>query len=235
MSSTRSLASPKSICGVVPEEERVLDAGVPGGHGALEHDHVVGVPDREDGHAGDRAAGVLGGGGVDGVVRADDQDDGGVGEVVVDLVHLEDDVVGDLGLGEQDVHVAGQSPGDGVDAEPDVDAALAELAGEVGDAVLRLGDGHAVAGGDDHRVRSRQQLGHALGGDLAVLAVVGIVRRASLDAEAAGDDGDERAVHRLAHDVGQVGTRGADQGAGDDQQVVLEQEAGRGRGPARSS
>ena len=41
---------------VVAEEERVLHAGVPSGHGALEHDHVVGVPNREDGHAGDRAA-----------------------------------------------------------------------------------------------------------------------------------------------------------------------------------
>ena len=47
----------------------------------------------------------------------------------------------------------GQPAGDGVDAEPDVDAALAELAGQLGDAVLGLGDRHAVAGGDDHASR----------------------------------------------------------------------------------
>ncbi len=97
-------------------------------------------------------AGVVGRRGVDGVVGADDQDDGGVVEVVVDLVHLEHDVVGHLGLGEQHVHVAGQPAGDRVDAEPDVDAAGAQLAGQVGDAVLGLGDRHAVAGRDDHRV-----------------------------------------------------------------------------------
>ena len=62
-----------------------------------------------------------------------------------------------------------------------------------------------------------------------MLAVVGVVGRAGLDAEAAGDDRDERPVHRLAHDVGQVGTGRADQRAGDDEQVVVEQEA-RGRG-----
>ena len=128
--------------------------------------------------------------------------------------------------------MSGQAAGDGMDAEADVDAALAQLAGEFGDAVLSLSDGHAVAGGDDHRVGLGEQFGNALGGDLAVLAVVLVLRGAGFDAEAAGDDGDERAVHRLAHDVGQVGTGGADQGAGDDQQVVVEQEARGCRGPS---
>src|SRR5699024_8137826 len=45
--------------GVVAEEQRVLHAGVAGGHGALEHDHVGGFPHVQDGHAGDRAARVL--------------------------------------------------------------------------------------------------------------------------------------------------------------------------------
>ena len=116
----------------------------------------------EHGHPGDGAAGVVEGGGVDGVVGADDQDDGGVVEVVVDLVHLQDDVVGDLGLGEQDVHVARQAAGDGVDAEPDGDAFLAELAGQFGDPVLGLGHRHPVAGGDDHGVGLAEQFGHTL-------------------------------------------------------------------------
>ena len=124
-------------------------------------------------------AGVLGGGGVDGVVGADDEDDVGGGEVVVDLVHLQDDVVGDLGLGQQHVHVPGQPAGDRVDAEPDVDAAFAQLVGEFGDGVLRLGDGHAVAGRDDDRLGVLEQVGDVLGGDLAVLAVVGVVAAAA--------------------------------------------------------
>ena len=99
-------------------------------------------------------------------------------EVVVDLVHLQHDVVGHLGLGQQHVHVAGQASRDGVDAEPDVDAAIAQLAGQVGDAVLGLGDGHAVARRDDHRAGRGEQFGGTLGVDLAVLAVVLVVGRA---------------------------------------------------------
>ena len=53
--------------------------------------------------------------------------------------------------------------------------ALAQLAGQLGDRVLRLGDRHAVARGDDHRVGGGEQLGDVLGVDLAVLAVVGCV------------------------------------------------------------
>ena len=81
-------------------------------------------------------------------------------------------------------------------------------------------------------LRAVEELGGLLGVDLAVLAVVLVVGGAGLDAEAAGDDGDERAVHRAAHDVGQVGTGGADERAGDDEQVVLEQEARRRGRPA---
>ena len=54
-----------------------------------------------------------------------------------------------------------------------------------------------------------------------------------LAAEAAEDDGDEGAVHALAHDVGQDRARGADQRAGDDQREVAEREADAGRRPAR--
>nr|BFE70701.1 hypothetical protein GCM10020092_040020 [Actinoplanes digitatis] len=137
------------------------------------------------GIAGDGAAGVVGRRGVDRVVGADDQHHRGLREVVVDLVHLQDHVVRHPGLGEQDVHVAGQPARHRVDAEPDVDAALAEHRGELGDPVLRLGHRHAVPGRDDHGVGRREQFGDALGGDLAVLAVVLVVGGASLDAEAA--------------------------------------------------
>ena len=49
-------------------------------------------------HTRDGATGVLGG-----------QHDRGGGEVVVDLVHLEDDVVWDLRLGDQHGHMAGEA------------------------------------------------------------------------------------------------------------------------------
>ena len=62
-------------------------------------------------------------------------------------VHLEEQVVGDLGLGEQDVHVAGHAAGDGVDAEFDFLAVLDEQVGEVAHGVLGLGDGQADSRG----------------------------------------------------------------------------------------
>jgi len=74
----------------------------------------------------------------------------------------------------------------------------------------------------------------SFGGDLAVLAVVALLpRHRAVGAEAPGDDGDEGAVHRPAHDVAEVRTRAADERTGDDEQVVAEQEAGRGRRPPR--
>src|SRR3712207_4709687 len=44
---------------VLAEEQWVLHAGVARRHGALEHHHVLGLPDVQHRHAGDRAAGVV--------------------------------------------------------------------------------------------------------------------------------------------------------------------------------
>jgi hypothetical protein len=57
-------------------------------------------------------------------------------------------------------------------------------------------------------------------------------RPAVLAAEAAQDHEMKRAVHALAHDVGQDRARGADQRAGDDQRGVAEREADARRRPA---
>ena len=108
---------------------------------------------------------------------------------------------------------------------------LRSLRGQLCDRVLRLGDGHPVARGDHDGRGVLEQLGDLGGVRLAVLAVVLVLAGADLLAEAAGDDRDERAVHRLAHDVAEDRTGGADEGAGDDEQVVAEHEAGRGGRP----
>ena len=76
--------------------------------------------------------------------------DVGLRQIAVDVVHFDQLVVGNVGFGEQHVHVAGHASGDGMDAEVDVDAALGEGVVEFADFVLRLRDGHAVAGNDDH-------------------------------------------------------------------------------------
>src|ERR1044072_7133098 len=55
-------------------------------------------------------------------------------------------------------------------------------------------------------------------------AASALTSRGSFEPDPARDDGEERPVHPLAHDVGQVRAGRADERAGDDQQVVAEQE-----------
>jgi hypothetical protein len=71
--------------------------------------------------------------------------------VAVDLAHVDQIGVGNLGFGEQHVHVPGHAARDRVDRELDGHAALGELVVQLTDAVLGLRDGHAVAGDDDDR------------------------------------------------------------------------------------
>lgn len=66
----------------------------------------------------------------------------------------------------------GEAAGDRVDAEPDVDTPCPQPRDEVGDGVLRLGDGHAVPGRDDDGACLGEHLCDLDGGGLVVLAVV---------------------------------------------------------------
>ncbi len=87
--------------------------------------------------------------------------------------------------------MAGKAPGDGMDAESDVHAALAQLRRQLRNRVLGLGDRHAVTRSDDHPVCLGEELGGARDVDLAVFAGLVIRRPGRLDPEPAGDDGDE--------------------------------------------
>ena len=119
---------------------------------------VLRLPHLEHRHAGDRALRIFERAGVHDVVRADHEHDVGVREVVVDLVHLEHDVVRHVRFGEQHVHVSGQAAGDRVDAEAHVDAFAAQPLRDVADRVLRARHRHAVARHDDHFLRGAQRV-----------------------------------------------------------------------------
>ena len=115
-----------------------------------------------------------------------------------------------------------------VDAETDIDAGFPQFGSDARHRVLRLGDGHAVARNDDHFLRVLEHFGHFFGGCGLDFARPRRRRRGSASrAEAAHDDADEPAVHGAAHDVAQYRAAGADQGAGDDQQVVGQHESRR--------
>ena len=113
--------------GVVEVIERVVDAGEAGVHAALDDHDGVGLVDVEDRHAEDGAGCVGARGGVDDVVGADDQGHVGLREIAVDFVHFDEPVVGNVGFGQQHVHVAGHAAGDGMDGEVDIDARLVRM------------------------------------------------------------------------------------------------------------
>ena len=92
-------------------------------------------------------------GGVGDVVGADDQRHVGLRKIAVDFVHVEQLVVGDVGFGQQHVHVSGHASRDRMNAEFHVDAALGQNVVEFAHLVLRLRHGHAVTGNDDHLAR----------------------------------------------------------------------------------
>jgi diguanylate cyclase (GGDEF)-like protein/PAS domain S-box-containing protein len=159
-------------------EERIVHAGVAGGHAALHDDRGLGLPDFQHRHAGDRAGRVVLRRRVHDVVGADHHGDVGGREVVVELVHFQHDVVGHLGFGQQHVHVAGHAPRHRMDAEADVDALLAQVLGDLVHRVLGLRHRHAVAGNDDHALGLLQQFGGLGGADRHHFA--GRLRRVAL-------------------------------------------------------
>mmetsp|Transcript_24553 Transcript_24553/g.75848 ORF Transcript_24553/g.75848 Transcript_24553/m.75848 type:complete len:336 (-) Transcript_24553:503-1510(-) len=217
-------------------EDGVFGAGVAATHGSFQEDGLLRFPDLDHRHTGDDGVGVLDGGGVDGIVGADDEGDVRVREVVVDLVHFVDDVVGDAGFGEEDVQLARHPSGDGVDGEAGLDALVVEGLGDVGDGVLGLGDGEAVAGDDDDARRIGEELGGGVDVDFGVGAHVdGALGRSRPGdgAVAAEDDVADVAVHGLAHDVGEDGAGGADEGADHRQEGVVQHEAFGAQSPAR--
>jgi hypothetical protein len=209
---------------VLAEEERVVDAGEARTHAALEHEHGPRLVDVDDRHAVDRAVLVLAGRRVDHVVGADDDAHVHVRHARVDVVHLDELLVGHVGLGEEHVHVAGHAAGHRVDGEGHLGAVLLEQVAELADHVLRLGDGHAVAGDEHDRLRGLEDEVGVVGDDRLDLALDlgGLLG----GAEAGEQHVRQRAVHGLAHDVREDDARGTDQRAGHDQQVVVDREAG---------
>ena len=136
----------------------------PGRHAALEDDDGLRLVDVEDRHAVDRAVGLGPRCGVDDVVRANDDRNIRAREIAVDGVHLLELRVGDVGLGEEHVHVPGHASGHRMDRILDGHAALLELVGELLHLVLRTGDRHAVAGHEHDQLREGEQGSEVLDG-----------------------------------------------------------------------
>ena len=144
-------ASPKSISVLSAKYSSFSMPAKPGIHRTLDGEHDLRLVGVDDGHAEDRAVLVEPRRRIDDVVGADDERHVAARHLGVDVVHLDQPVVGNLRFGQQHVHVAGHAAGDRMDGELHVDAALRQLLVEIVHPVLRLRDGHAVSGNDDDR------------------------------------------------------------------------------------
>ena len=115
-----------------------------------------------------------------------------------------------------------------MDGVLDVNAAVLEELRELADGMLGLRDGEAVTRHDDHVLGVGELDRDVVGADRADRAARAgsRARRIVASPEAADHDVHHRAVHRIGHELGQDRTRGADQGTGDDQDGIVDHEAG---------
>src|SRR5208283_4133237 len=111
---------------IVEVIERVVDSGKSRTHAALDHHYGARLVHIENGHTIDRAAGVAASRRIGDVVGANHQRHVGLRHVGIHVVHVQQFVVGNVRLGEQDVHVSGHAAGNGMDAELHVHAALGQ-------------------------------------------------------------------------------------------------------------
>mmetsp|Transcript_27536 Transcript_27536/g.90285 ORF Transcript_27536/g.90285 Transcript_27536/m.90285 type:complete len:538 (-) Transcript_27536:344-1957(-) len=220
--------------GVFIVEDGVVAARVADrAHGALEHADIASLPHANNGHAGDGRAGVVLRVRVDGVARADDEDDVGLRQLVVDLLHLEHDVVRHSRLGEQHVELPRHAARHRVDGEAQVDALGAELLCDLRHRVLPVCDGETVPRHHDHLLGRLEVLDRRLDvgeGRLALedhrLAAAG--GRGAVPAQQHRHD---VAVHRDAHDVRQDGAGRADERPHRGEDRLVEHEALRAERP----
>ena len=125
-----------------------------------------------------------------------------------------------------------------MDRELHVHTLVDELTGELSHWELRLRDRHAIARRNDHALCCPQHIRNLFRTYFGMRTTLerGRLRRRghrAIAAESAQDDRNERTIHALAHDVGEVGTGRADERARDDEQIVPQREACHGRRPTR--
>ena len=143
--------------------ERILHSGVARLKVVVTYNNVLRLIDVEHRHAVDRCALSLTGGRIEDVIRADHDHEVGRLEVVIDPLHLEEVIVGHIRLGEEDVHMARHTTGDGMDGKAYVCAIAGQRIGEVLHLVLRLCERHTIAGDDDHLLSLVEELGGIIG------------------------------------------------------------------------
>merc|ERR1719153_1530714 len=205
---------------VLVKEDGVVDGSVTNTEGPLHNNRLSGLPYPENWHAGNDGVGVVLGGGVDCVVGADDQREVDVIPVLVDLVHLVDNIIGHASLCKEHIKLAGHSACNRVDSEFDVLALLPQKRDHLSNRVLTLSNSQPISR-HDHNVPSISNGFHGL----VNLPDTG-------GSEAPKDDIGKGSVHSDAHDIAENSSAGADQTSDHSHQVVVQHESLSTEGPS---
>ncbi len=129
--------------------KRIIDTGVTGLCVVVAQDEAFCVFNIKDGHAVDRCAFCRIRGRVHNVVGADYNDDISVFEILIDVLHLVQFVVGDVNFRQKHIHMARHAPRDRVDGKLDIFPVRFELCHELLHRGLCLRQCHAVARHND--------------------------------------------------------------------------------------
>ena len=135
------------------------------------------------------------------VIGADHQRDISLREFAIDVIHLDQPVVGNVGFGQQHIHVSWHAARDGMDGKSHIHTSLAECVIEFTYLVLSLRDRHAITRNNDDLVGGGQDCGRFFRRRAADRLCFCPSCRGSLNlAECAEENIAERAVHGLGHD-----------------------------------
>mmetsp|Transcript_10925 Transcript_10925/g.20045 ORF Transcript_10925/g.20045 Transcript_10925/m.20045 type:complete len:461 (+) Transcript_10925:378-1760(+) len=219
--------------GIFLVEHRVIDTSVSGSHRSFHEDDVARFPDLNDRHTGDSAVWIIFRCAVDSVVGSNNHSDIGVRHLVVDLLHLEHDIIWDSSLCKKHVQLARHTSGNRVDGEFDGFACVGKKLSDVGNRLLRLCNGETVAGYDADAVRVLEGRYGARDVDLGVDEAFIRSNNTPSSSKSSKDDIRQRTVHTIAHDFGQKRTRRPDQSPNDGQQRLVKNETFGTQSPAR--
>ncbi|CNU83885.1 Uncharacterised protein [Salmonella enterica subsp. enterica serovar Bovismorbificans] len=111
------------------------------------------------------------------IVRANHQHGIGIGEIIIDLVHLQHDVIRHFRLRQQHVHMPRQATRHRMNAETHVDPARAQFFGDFRHRILRLRYRHPIPRRNNDGVGVFQHLSGLFRRDFAMFASFLIVAR----------------------------------------------------------
>mmetsp|Transcript_107846 Transcript_107846/g.230268 ORF Transcript_107846/g.230268 Transcript_107846/m.230268 type:complete len:304 (-) Transcript_107846:1084-1995(-) len=141
----QGLRRAKKHSAVLADEERVVHAAVTGPETPLDDNHSLCTPNLDDRHACNGAVWLLGSSWIHDVVGAQDEGNIELLHAGIHLGHLFHDVVGNLRLRQEYVHVAWKAPRHRVNSEEDADTHGSQSRRDVGDRMLRPGGCHTIA------------------------------------------------------------------------------------------